>query len=327
MNSSMSTPRQADGPSEAGFPLVGSIQNSVGMGFLGNQCVFAVANALGARVVSAQSQHASAHGGFAGRSNVIADPGQFRRDVSFVIAQRPAVLNIGYLPKPVHVEIVAELLEEYKGVVLVDPVIGDAKKGLYVSAETARAIKEQLMPLAQMITPNRFESEVLLGINPENPPSEHEYLNGLFDLGPHTVVITSFERDREKKRMKSLFSNGYSYYRIASPFYPGYPSHGVGDTFAGGVAVFIALGASPFAACVLASTLAGLAVANTTTYGGATVDPVAALADWRPLGYHIDDDKTMKFCAKWQVLTEPIKATAYDGPRLKFAPPKNKITY
>ncbi|MBC5815404.1 MAG: bifunctional hydroxymethylpyrimidine kinase/phosphomethylpyrimidine kinase [Candidatus Eremiobacteraeota bacterium] len=323
----MSTTRQSDGDIGPGFPLVGSIQNGVGMGFLGNQCVFAVANALGARVVCAQSQHASAHGGFAGRTNVIAEPGQFRRDVSFLIAQRPAVLNVGYLPKPIHVEITAELLDDYKGVVLVDPVIGDAKKGLYVRAETARAIKEHLLPLAQMVMPNRFEAEVLLGINPERTPSEHEYLNGLFEAGPHTAVITSFERDHEKKRMKSLFSNGYSYYRIISPFNPGYPAHGVGDTFAGAVAVFVALGASPFAACVLSTTLAGLAVANTTTYGGATVDPVAALADWRPLGYHIDDDKTMKFCAKWQVTTEQIKATAYDGPRLKFAPPKNKITY
>jgi len=121
MNTSMTTMRGSDGDVGPGFPLIGSIQNSVGMGFLGNQCVFAVANALGARVVSAPSQHASAHGGFAGRSTLIAEAGQFRRDVSFLIAQRPAVLNVGYLPRPIHVEITAELLEDYKGVVLGRP--------------------------------------------------------------------------------------------------------------------------------------------------------------------------------------------------------------
>lgn len=327
MNTPMNSTRAPDGEAGQGYPLIGSVQNSVGMGFLGNQCVFAVGNALGARVVSAQSMHASAHGGFSGRSSVISDPGQFRRDVSFVVAQRPGVLIVGYLPKPVHVEIVAELLEDYKGVVLVDPVIGDYQKGLYVSAETARAIKDSLIPSAQMITPNRFEAEVLLGIDRDKDESEHEYLNGLFDLGPHTVVIKSFERDAEKKRIKSLFSNGYSYYRIASPFYPGYPAHGAGDTFAAGIAAFIAIGASPFAATVLATTLCARSVVSTTSYGGATVDPVAALDAWRPLGYHIDDDKTMKFCAKSNVVTEQIKATAHGGPRLKFAPPKNKITY
>lgn len=309
------------------YPLIGSIQNSVGMGFLGNQCVFGVANALGARVVSAQSQIASARGGFMGRSSSIAEPGQFRRDVTFVIEQRPAVLVVGFLPQPIHVEIVAELLENYKGVVLVDPVIGDYRKGLFVTVEVARAIKEKLLRVAHIITPNRFEAEVLLGLNPERQSSEFEYLNRLYDLGPHTIAITSFERDADKRSMQTLYSNGYAYYRIASPFYPAFPAHGVGDVFAGGFAAFLALGASPLSACVLASTLSGLAVAHTTGYGGATVDPVAALKEWNPLGYHVEDDKTLKFCEKQHVVAEVIKATAFDGPRLKVSPPKNQIIY
>lgn len=311
----------------SGYPLIGSIQNTVGMGFLGNQAAFAVTNALGARLVAAQSMAASAHAGFAGRSSVIADPSQFRRDVAFLIAQRPAVLVIGYLPKQMHVEIVAEALADYTGVVVLDPVIGDYQKGLFVSAETARAIKEHLLSAAQIVTPNRFEAEVMLGISREQNASEHEYLNGLFDLGPHTAVITSFERDGEKKRIKSLFSNGYSYFRIGSPYYPGYPAHGAGDTFAASLATFVALGAPPLSAAVLATTLTTLSVASSTTYGGATVDPIAALGEWRPLGYHVDDDKAVKFCARSGIAAEQMKATAYDGPRLKFAPPKNKITY
>jgi pyridoxine kinase len=140
------------------FPLIGSIQNSVGMGFLGNQATFAVANALGARVVHAQSQFANAHGGVTGRTSTTADVAQFRRDVDFVIRARPAVLHVGFLPRPMHVDVVASLLHDYKGVVLLDPVIGDYKKGLYVSEETARAIRERLLPLAQIVTPNRFEA-------------------------------------------------------------------------------------------------------------------------------------------------------------------------
>lgn len=327
MNTSLNAIGSNDAESAHGHPLVGSIQNTVGMGFLGNQAVFAVANALGVRVVAAQSMFASAHAGFAGRSSVNADPAQFRRDVAFLIAQRPAVLVAGYLPKQEHVEIVAELLGTYTGVVLLDPVIGDYKKGMFVSVETARTIKDHLVPLAQIVAPNRFEAEVLTGIAREKNASEHEYLNALFDLGPHTVVLKSFERDGEMRRIKTLFSNGYSYYRIGSPYYPGFPAHGAGDTFAGAMAAFVALSASPLAAAILATTLTSLAVANTTAYGGATVDPVAALDEWRPLGYHVDDDKTIKFCARSNVSAEQIKATAYDGPRLKFAPPKNKITY
>ncbi len=308
------------------FPLIGSIQNSVGMGFLGNQAVFAVANALGARVVHAPSSFASAHGGFTGRSNTLTDPQQFRRDVAFLVQQRPGIIVIGYLPKPQHVDVVVSQLQEFKGIVLLDPVIGDYQKGLFVSEETARAIRERLLPLAQIITPNRFEAEVLLGTGGQ-ALSEHAYLNGLFDLGPQAVVITSFERDPEKHRVKLLFTNGYSYHRIAGPFFPAYPAHGIGDVFAAAVASFMALGGSPFAAVLLSTALAARAVANTTPYGGATVDPVGALVKWNPLGYQIDDDRTMRFCERSNVETVAIKATALDGPRLKFAPPKHKIIY
>jgi pyridoxine kinase len=308
------------------YPLIGSIQNSVGMGFIGNQATFAIANGLGARLVHAQSMMATAHGGFGGRSSAIADPQQFRRDVAFVVSQRPGIIQVGYLPKRDHVSIVATQLQEYKGVVLLDPVIGDYQKGLYVSQETARAIREKLLPIAQIITPNRFEAEVLLGSG-DRTMTEHTYLNGLFDLGPEAVIITSFERDPERHRVKLLFTNGYSYYRIWGPLFPAYPAHGVGDVFAAGVTTFAGLGGSPFAAALLSTALAARSVANTTPYGGATVDPVAALAKWSPLGYQVDDDRTIRFCERSNVEAIPIKATSEDSARLKFAPPKHKIIY
>jgi len=310
----------------ASFPLIGSIQNSVGMGFLGNQAVVAIANALGARVLHVPTMYATAHGGFTGRSASISEPNQFRRDVQFLVGQRPGIVVVGYLPKPNLVDIVATQLKDYKGVVLLDPVIGDYQKGLFVSEETARAIKEQLLPMAQLVTPNRFEAEVLVGAGGREL-SEHAYLNGLFDLGPKSVAITSFECDGEKHRAKLLFSNGYSYHRIYGRYYPDYPAHGVGDVFAASMAIFVGLGASPFAATLLATALCARSVANTTGYGGASVDPVAALSKWNPLGYHIDDERTIRFCERSNVEAEAIRPTAQDGPRLKFAPPKHKIIY
>lgn len=297
------------------------------MGFIGNQAVFAIANALGARAITAPTSFASAHGGFPRRSSWIVDAQHFGKDVAFLISQRPAMLIIGYVPRPNLVDIIANQLTDYKGVVLLDPVIGDYQKGLYVSAETARAIREQLLPLAQIVTPNRFEAEVLLGLSNDQYATEHSFLNGMFDLGPEAVIITSYERDAEKHRLKLLFTNGYSYHRISAPFYPTFPGHGAGDVFAAAVGVFMGLGGSPFSSALLATALCARAVANTGAYGGATVDPVAALEKWRPLGYQVDDDKAMRFCERSMVESEAIRATAFDGPRLKFAPPKHKIIY
>jgi pyridoxine kinase len=308
------------------FPLVGSIQNSVGAGFLGNQAAFAVANALGARLVHASSSFASAHGNVAGRSNAITDPADFRRQVAALVTTRPGIIHVGFLPKAAHVDVVASALREYKGVVLLDPVIGDHKKGLYVSEETARAIKEQLLPLAQIVTPNRFEADVLLGTDGRDR-SEYGYLNGLFDLGAEAVMITSFEREPELRRSTTLFTNGYTYVRITGPHFPSYPAYGAGDVFASTVATIAGLGASPFAAALLATALTTRAVANATLYGGASVDPIAALAKWEPLGYHTDDDRAARFCERSNVATESIKPKMEEGPRLKFAPPKHHIVY
>ncbi len=275
------------------YPLIGSIQNTVGMGFVGNQALFAIANALGARTICAPTTYASAHSGFSGRSNWTAEPQQFRKDVAFLVSQQPALLVIGYVPRPNLVDIIATQLTDYRGVVLLDPVIGDYQKGLYVTAETARAIRDQLMPIAQIVTPNRFEAEVLLGAGADKSTSELAFLNGLFDLGPQAVIVTSYERDVEKHRVKTLFTNGYSYYRIGAPYYPTFPAHGVGDAFAAAAGVFMALGASPFAAALLASALCARAVANTSGTAG---QPSTPLRRWKSGGRSATKSTTTKRC-------------------------------
>lgn len=74
----------------------------------------------------------------------------------------------GYLPTPAHVrfaEALAARVCELKPDVLFfcDPILGDAPKGLYVSAEVAAAVRDSLVPLATHLRPNRFELSFLAG--------------------------------------------------------------------------------------------------------------------------------------------------------------------
>ena len=181
------------------YPLLGSIQNSVGFGFLGNEAVTAIANRMRVRTITVPTAYASARGGVDGRMTLSVDTRDFRRGVEFLIAQDPSVLIVGYLPRPEHVEIVANALHGYHGLVVLDPVLGSYEKGLYVSVETARIIRDLLVPHAQVITPNRFEAEILLDLARDRRATERSFLDKFMEIGPETVIVTSFVRDIERR--------------------------------------------------------------------------------------------------------------------------------
>ena len=73
----------------------------------------------------------------------------------------------GYFPSADAVATVADAIVRIRAVrpgipVLVDPILGDAGR-LYVAEATAAAIRDRLLPLATIATPNRFELEWLAG--------------------------------------------------------------------------------------------------------------------------------------------------------------------
>lgn len=74
----------------------------------------------------------------------------------------------GYLPSAEHVSVARAAVERVKAaspaaLYLADPVLGDDPSGLYVSRETAIAVRDLLLPLATIATPNRFELSWLAG--------------------------------------------------------------------------------------------------------------------------------------------------------------------
>lgn len=74
----------------------------------------------------------------------------------------------GHFSDPEQVEIAAGVIERVRGaerndawgarpLVLVDPILGDAPRGLYVKYEVAEAVEKRLVPQADWITPNLWE--------------------------------------------------------------------------------------------------------------------------------------------------------------------------
>src|SRR3569833_1730367 len=76
---------------------------------------------------------------------------------------------IGHFSLAEQVEVAAEVLGRVQAaasrppVVVVDSILGDTPKGLYVSAAVAEAVASRLIPLADWITPNLWELGHLTG--------------------------------------------------------------------------------------------------------------------------------------------------------------------
>jgi len=74
----------------------------------------------------------------------------------------------GYFSTPAQIQVAADAIARVRAAnprarVVVDPVLGDEGRGLYVKPEVAAAVQGQLVPLADLITPNRFELGWLQG--------------------------------------------------------------------------------------------------------------------------------------------------------------------
>lgn len=84
---------------------------------------------------------------------------------------------VGYLPTADHVSFARKTITRLSRLrasppfVLVDPIFGDDPDGLYCGQDVAAAIRDALLPLASLTTPNRFELSWLSG-RPVSSPSD-----------------------------------------------------------------------------------------------------------------------------------------------------------
>jgi pyridoxine kinase len=138
---------------------------------------------------------------------------------------------LGYFPSAAAViaaaEAVGRIRQARPGIpVLVDPILGDAGR-LYVEPSTAQALRERLLPLATIATPNLFEAQWLTGVTLSGP----EAIAGTARrLGVDTVVVTSAVETAAA--ISTMLVGAEATIVRHAPVRPGVPN-GAGDLFAG----------------------------------------------------------------------------------------------
>jgi pyridoxine kinase len=122
-----------------------------------------------------------------------------------------------------------------------DPVMGDMGQGFYVHRDIPEIFKNEVIALADIVTPNQFELEVLTGLDTGDLKNARRAIEVLHDKGPGIVLVTSFKENALKEHREDhidmLASDGKAVYRIRTPELPLWPGMaGSGDLTA---AVFL----------------------------------------------------------------------------------------
>jgi pyridoxine kinase len=181
-----------------------SIQSSVAYGYVGNSAVTFPLMRMGVEVWPVITVHFSNHTGYgAWRGPLLsaADLSDVVRgiDERGVLGEVDAVLS-GYqggedIGAMILDAVALVKLRNPAAIYCCDPVLGDADRGCYVRPGIPELMRQQVVPAAQIITPNQFELESLTGL----PTSTTEELLHAADaasrVGPEVVLVTSVVRE------------------------------------------------------------------------------------------------------------------------------------
>jgi len=177
-----------------------SIQSSVAYGHVGNSAATFPLMRLGVEVWPVITVHFSNHTGYgAWRGPMLAasDIADVIRgiDERGVLGRVNAVLSGYQGAEAVGAEVLnaVALVKERNpaAVYCCDPVIGDIGRGVYVRPGIPEFMRDQVIPAAQIVTPNHFELDFLTGRTTTTLTEVLAAANALRELGPEIVLVTS----------------------------------------------------------------------------------------------------------------------------------------
>ena len=210
---------------------------------------------------------------------------------AFVAAQIDAVMGdigadavkTGMLASAPIIEAVAERLRHWRVENLViDPVMVAKSGDRLLRDDAVAALKEKLLPLALVVTPNLPEAETLVGRSLQSWDDIREAAREIAGFGAKNVVIKGGHR--EDVAATDLLFDGKGFRDYSTGRVPTQSTHGTGCTFASAIAATLAKGDSVPNAVAAAKTYVTKALQNAYPIGHGHGPVHHFYRYWRPLG-------------------------------------------
>lgn len=204
-----------------------SIQSHVAYGHVGNSSAVFALQRLGIEVWPVHTVQFSNHTGYGSWTGRIYDGASVDELVDGIAARGVlgdcrAVLS-GYLGSAdVGHAVVAAVAQVRRAnphaVYCCDPVIGDVGRGVYVRPGILELLRDVAVPVADVLTPNHFELDLLAGTTTTSLSSVKDAVAAVQARGPRTVLTTSLVTDDTPAgALDLLVSQDGRHHRVRTP--------------------------------------------------------------------------------------------------------------
>jgi len=133
----------------------------------------------------------------------------------------------------------------------VDPVMVSRTGAKLLAEDAIQAIRERLIPLAQVVTPNRYEAQILAGMELQSLADMEEAGRRIYALGCKAVLVKGGGMPGELQGVDVWF-DGERLEILKSERIPTRHTHGTGCTLSAAIAAQLAWGKDPLAATLAA---------------------------------------------------------------------------
>jgi hydroxymethylpyrimidine/phosphomethylpyrimidine kinase len=199
-------------------------------------------------------------------------PALVRGQIEAVFAElRPAAVKTGMLFSAEIVRTVAGALRRLRPEwLVVDPVMIASSGRRLLRAAAVKVLREELLPLADLVMPNLDEAEVLAGFRVR---SVEELRRAARELRRryNCAVLVKGGHLRAAKEATDIFYDGATELLLSAPFVRGVKTHGTGCTYSAAVTAHLALGRDLPGAVSAAKDYVTSAIANAPFANGHAV--------------------------------------------------------
>lgn len=186
-----------------------------------------------------------------------------RRQIEAVFAElRPAAVKTGMLFSTHIIRVVAEFFEKGKRPPLVvDPVMIATSGAVLLKPSAIRALKERLLPLATLVTPNLDEAQLLVGHKLRTLEDLLDAAEEIHERFGCAALVKGGHLKLGKDAVDVLFA-GKQFTVLKARRVQGVSTHGTGCTYSAAIAGFLARGESLPCAVASAKQLITRAIAQ-----------------------------------------------------------------